>query len=104
MICTKCAHNNPDDARHCQACGFKLQSARSPRDQDDAPDAPLPHLSGPPPEMRRRAAKYREAWLVAGVLWIVACVLLWTQVYWPLYPLAGLAGIWAWLRGIGWKD
>lgn len=105
MICTKCGIENPDDALSCQACGHKLQSGfegvdRSGPARDDLADLATPRALDP--VQRRRLL---EAWGVALAVWAAAYVLVvWCELVWPLYPLAALAGLYAWGRGITWRE
>lgn len=111
MICNRCGAGNDDWARFCAACGHKLQS-REPDEPgagegDAAGDGPgrresggrfagfLPHLGAWRPSVWGEMA---FVWVVAlalagGAAWAVAA-----GVYWPLYPLTGLAALAAWLR------
>ena len=107
MICNKCGVENPDVLRFCRNCGHKLQSAQEdpgagldalrrlkPIDLlKDSPGVPIPGLG-----------KYLEAWAVVFMLWAGAGFCLWLQAVWPFYPLAGAACLYAWGRGIGYKD
>jgi hypothetical protein len=106
MICNKCGATGPDDLRFCQNCGHKLQSA-----QDDLRDAPgdlvqvepVPLLDESPGTLPG-LNKYLEAWGVAVAVWLATFILTWSELYWPLYPLAGLTGLYAYWRHIGFGD
>jgi hypothetical protein len=105
MICNKCGQENPDALKSCQVCGHKLQSGRqSPvNGETHQADLILP-LKGLGPAARRKARKHIEAWTVAVLLFAAAYGLVQAGLQWPFYPLALLAGGYAWVRGITWKD
>ncbi|MFZ5425829.1 MAG: zinc-ribbon domain-containing protein [Thermodesulfobacteriota bacterium] len=105
MICNRCGQENPDDAMSCAACGHKLQSGWKGRGEGEAPGGePLPRLGEPGPAARRRLKRHAEAWAVAALVWAASYGLLAWGHAWALYPLAALAGGYALLRGITWKD
>jgi hypothetical protein len=107
MICNKCGAENPDGLRFCQSCRHKLQSA-----QEDFHEAPVALAKVEPMSLLEESrglslpglGQYLEAWGVAVAVWLVTFILTWAEVYWPLYPLAGLAGLYAYWRRIGIGD
>jgi uncharacterized membrane protein YvbJ len=105
MICNKCGQENPDDLKFCLGCGHKLQSGRQTASVGEVlPDDLNFSLMGLGPSARRKARKHIEAWGVAVVLCGAAYGLLAAKLQWPFYPLALLAGAYAWWRGITWND
>jgi ribosomal protein L37E len=111
MICNRCGAENDDVNRLCSVCGHKLQSreredfggdaaggARTsgrPDETDAGQGAFLPHLGGGRPSMwGEMAFGWGVAVFLAGAaVWAIAA-----GVYWPLYPLTGLAALAAWRR------
>jgi len=122
MICNRCGAENDDVNRLCSVCGHKLQSReREDFGGDAAGDVPssarpdaadggaafsgrapdrdqgafLPHLGGGQPSIwGDMAFGWGVAVLLAGAaVWALAA-----GVYWPLYPLTGLAALVAWRR------
>ncbi len=106
MICNRCGQENPDDATVCPACGHKLQSGwRGRAEEADASRADVKlRLGEPGPAARLKIRRHVEAWAVAVLVWAAAYGFLAAGLAWTLYPLAVLAGGYAWLRGITWKD
>lgn len=103
MICTKCGQENPDEAYACARCGRKLQSARragpeTGGEEDGGRPAFRPFR--PFEEEPSPLGKYFESLAYACILagGITAGIIY--GVYWPIYVLAGIVGLVAWLRRI----
>jgi hypothetical protein len=116
MICNRCGVENDDGNRLCAACGHKLQSRdRETAGGDAAGDAEAPGRAGGAPAsgpdrdlgvfLPHLGAKRPSVWGEMAFFWGLALVLagaaVWAVlagVYWPLYPLTGLAALLAWRR------
>lgn len=102
MICTKCGQENPDEAYACSRCGRKLQSARRAGPEAGGGEGERPEftpfrLFGEEPSP---LAKYFEALAYALILAGGIAAGIWFGIYWPIYVLAGVIGLVAWLRRI----
>lgn len=126
MICNRCGAENDDGLRFCLACGHKLRSRERGEPESGGEDAAagdagagssgegrdgegrtpgagaslekrmfLSALGGGRTPMWRGLAL---AWILALVLGGAAVWLIAAGVYWPLYPLTGLAALLAWRR------
>ncbi|MBI4803604.1 MAG: zinc ribbon domain-containing protein [Desulfovibrio sp.] len=106
MICNKCGQENPDEAMNCLVCGHKLQSGwKQLRNGNGANGyAPIAMLREPGPASRKKIRKHVEAWTVAVIVLAAASGFAYLELYWPLFPLIGAAVIYAFSRGINWKD
>jgi len=106
MICNKCGQENPDEAMNCLVCGHKLQSGWKPLwNRDGGSDwDPIAMLREPGSASRKKIRKHVEAWTVAVLALAAATGFAYMELYWPLYPLIAVAVIYAFCRGISWKD
>ncbi|NDY56162.1 zinc-ribbon domain-containing protein [Desulfovibrio sulfodismutans] len=120
MICNRCGAENDDDLRFCLACGHKLRS-RERTEPEPGGEAAAAGASGADDrrEGRTEPGPGRDSgvflsllgggrasvWGKLGLAWVVSLLLaaaaVWSLasgVYWPLYPLTGLAALLAWRR------
>jgi hypothetical protein len=51
MPCSRCGHENRDDARHCANCGYLLADGGPAQPPDERRDDPPRVLYGPPPRL-----------------------------------------------------
>jgi hypothetical protein len=61
-------------------------------------------LREPSPASQRKIRKHVEAWTVAVLVLAAATGFAYLELYWPLYPLIAIAVVYAFGRGISWKD
>jgi hypothetical protein len=61
-------------------------------------------LREPGPASRKKIRKHIEAWTVALMVLAAAIGFAYLELYWPLYPMIAAAVIYAFGRGIRWKD
>ncbi|MDQ7831797.1 MAG: zinc ribbon domain-containing protein [Desulfovibrionaceae bacterium] len=121
MICNRCGAENDDGNRLCADCGHKLQSrereeatggdvAGDAATKDRGRGATGPASSFGPgrdpgvflsPAGGRRPSVWGEMAFVWGLALVLCGAAVWSLaagVYWPLYPLTGVAALLAWRR------
>jgi hypothetical protein len=105
IICVKCGTDNEDSSPQCAKCGRKLQSGRGA-----APERPDMVRPGEPDEAdysfepgeRRRHLYLRhvEPWIYVLVVLGGLAASLRSMSLWPLYVLAPVVAVIAWMRRI----
>jgi len=126
MICNRCGAENDDGLRFCLACGHKLRSRERAEPESGGEDAaagedgalsPGRGAAGDAPSSGHGPGRDSgvflsllgggrpPVWGKLGLAWVVSLLLaaaaVWSLaagVYWPLYPLTGLAALLAWRR------
>jgi len=104
LRCNKCGAENEDGARFCLSCAHKLQSRiTDPQDADSETrqtkkDKRLLDLFDT--GTRSGHGRYVEALAYAVTLAAGVIVSVLLGEYWPLYVLAGMVGLAAWVRRI----
>ena len=100
MICPKCGTPNADDALTCARCGHKLQSRRKTAQAESAsPEAggDIGFWQEPRPK-KHHFGRYVESWIYALILLGAVFWFVFEELYWPLYVICPVVGLWAWFR------
>ncbi len=91
MICTKCGHNNVDEARFCEECGNMLSGGAAPQQPPYVPQPaytpPVPPAYGvqPTPE---KGPGFGIASMVCGIVaLVISCCIPWVPI------ILGLVGV-----------